>query len=140
MRTQTVTQRATEDVVRHYYAVVGDLTYGEDELAAILHPDATLVEHPNPVVPQGARRGVEEALAGFRAGRALLSEQSFEVLELVVAGERAAVRALWQGTVGRDAGPFAAGDRLTAHIASFITVRDGLVLEHETFDCYEPFA
>jgi len=133
------TSGTTEDVVRRYYAVVGDLTHTEAELEALLHPDATLVELPNPVAPQGARRSAEEALAAFRAGRALLSEQSIEIQELMAAGERAAVRALWQGTVGRDAGPFAAGTRLTAHIAAFVTVRDGRVLAHETYDCYEPF-
>lgn len=129
----------TEDVVRRYFAVVGDLTHTEAELEALLHPDATLVELPNPVAPQGARRSAEEALAAFRAGRALLSEQSIEIQELMATGERAAVRALWQGTVGRDAGPFPAGTRLTAHIAAFVTVRDGRVLAHETYDCYEPF-
>ena len=131
---------STEAVVQSYYAVVADLSRREDDLAAILHPDATLVEHPNPVVPHGARRGVEEALSGFRAGRALLSEQSLEIQELIATGERAAVRARWDGTIGRDAGPFTAGTRLTAHMAAFLTVRDGRVLEHETFDCYEPFA
>ena len=77
---------STEAVVRSYYAVVADLSRTEDDLAAILHPDATLVEHPNPVVPRGARRGIEEALSGFRAGRALLSEQSFEIQELIATG------------------------------------------------------
>jgi ketosteroid isomerase-like protein len=133
------TSGTTEDVVRRYYAVVGDLTHTEAELEALLHPDATLVELPNPVAPRGARRSAEEALAAFRAGRALLSEQSIEIQELLATGERAAVRARWKGTVGRDAGPFTAGTRLTAHIAAFVTVRDGRVLAHETYDCYEPF-
>jgi len=130
----------TEEVVRRYYQVVGDLTHTEQDLAALLHPDAALVEHPNPVVPRGARRGVEETLAGFSAGRGLLSDQSFEIHELLAVGERAAVRATWEGTVGQDAGPFQAGTKLTAHVAAFVTIHDGLVLEHETFDCYEPFA
>jgi len=28
---------------------------------------------------------------------------------------------------------------LTAHVAAFVTVADGLIREHETFDCDEPF-
>ena len=131
---------STEDVVRRYYRVVGDLTSTEEELEQLLHPGAALVEHPNPVVPQGARRGVEESLAGFRAGRSLLSEQSFEIHELMVTGEQTAVRARWEGTIGRDAGPFQQGAKLTAHVAAFLTVHDGRIVEHETFDCYEPFA
>ena len=45
-----------------------------------------------------------------------------------------------RGAVGRDIGPYKKGLVMTTHIAAFVTVRDGLVLEHETFDCYEPFA
>ena len=129
----------TESVVRRYYQIVGDLTYTEDDLASVLHPDSTLVEHPNQVVPNGARRGLSETLAGFKAGRSLLSEQSFEIHELLADGDRAAVRAIWRGTVGQDIGPYTKGLEMTAHVAAFVTVRDGLVLEHETFDCYEPF-
>jgi len=128
----------TESVVRRYYEIVGDLTYTEDDLASVLHPDSTLVEHPNPVVPQGARRGLSETLAGFAAGRNLLAEQSFEIYELITDGDRAALRALWKGTVGQDVGPYRKGLEMTAHVAAFVTVRDGRVLEHETFDCYEP--
>lgn len=127
-------------MVRRYYEIVGDLTYTEDDLASVLHPDSTLVEHPNPVVPNGARRGLSETLAGFKAGRSLLSEQSFEIYELLTDGDRAAVRATWKGTVSQDIGPYKEGLEMTAHVAAFVTVRDGLVLEHETFDCYEPFA
>jgi hypothetical protein len=97
------------------------------------------VEHPNPVVPHGARRGLAEILAGFAAGRSLLSEQAFHIHELLTDGDRAALRATWKGTVGHDIGPYQKGLEMTAHVAAFVTVRDGLVLEHETFDCYEPF-
>lgn len=34
---------------------------------------------------------------------------------------------------------FIAGTQLTGHVASFFTVRDGRIVRHETFDCYEPF-
>jgi ketosteroid isomerase-like protein len=61
----------------------------------------------------------------------VLSSQSFEVHELLVSGDRIAVRATWTGTVR--------GRELTAHGAAFVTVADGLIREHETFDCYEPF-
>lgn len=79
-------------------------------------------------------------MTGFGAGKQLLSAQSFDVHEVLVRGERAAVRATWRGTIGIDAGPLRAGTELVAHVASFLTVRDGLVVEHETFDCCEPFA
>jgi hypothetical protein len=83
-------------------------------------------------------RDVEQTVAGFLAGKALLAEQSIDVHDVLVAGDRAAVRATWTGVVGVDAGPFAKGTTLVARTGGFLRVRDGLVAEHETYDCYEP--
>ena len=129
----------TEEVVRRYFSTVADLDSSDDDLLALLDPEARLVEHPNPVRPAGATSNVEQTLAGFRAGKALLSRQTFDVHEVLVCGERAAVRTTWSGTIARDAGPYQAGTTLVSHIGGFLTVRDGRVVEHETFDCYEPF-
>ncbi len=77
-------------------------------------------------------------MAGYVAGRELLVEQSFDVHALLVSGSGVAVRATWRGTLARDMGPLPAGTVLTAHIAALLTVVDGQIREHETFDCYEP--
>jgi len=130
----------TADVVRRYYAVAGDLSAPEGDLAALLDPEVRIVEHPNAVTPDGAVRGREETLAGFRAGRGLLRDQEFVVHELVVDGDRAAVRAHWRATIGTTRGPLTEGTRLEASIASFLTIADGRIVDQETFDCYAPFA
>jgi ketosteroid isomerase-like protein len=83
-------------------------------------------------------RDRDEALAGFLAGKQLLSAQSFEVHELLTSGDRVAARATWRGTVGIDTPAFGSGTELVAHVAAMLTVRDGLIIEHETYDCYEP--
>jgi ketosteroid isomerase-like protein len=127
-----------ESVVRRYYATVADLGSTEDDLRRLLDPRLRVVEHPNPVTPRGAVRDLEETVAGFRAGKALLREQDFSVQEVLTSGERAAVRATWRGTVGTVAGPFRDGQELVAHIAALLTVRDGRIVDHETFDCYDP--
>jgi ketosteroid isomerase-like protein len=130
-------QGNVEAVVRRYYAVVGDHGATEDDLAALLHPELRVVEHPNAINPQGTVRDRDETLAGYVAGKALLADQAFEVAEVLVDGDRAAVRATWSGTLGRDLGPLKAGAALKAHIASLLTVADGLIRAHETFDCYD---
>ena len=127
-----------ERTAREYYRIVGDLNCTEDDLSAIVAPDAVFTEHPNPIAPRGGVRTVEQSLAGFRAGRALLSEQVIEVLEVLVSGDRAAVRATWSGTVGVDRGPFTAGTELTCVMAAFLTVRDNKICAHDTYDCYPP--
>jgi ketosteroid isomerase-like protein len=128
------------EVVRSYYAAVGALGSTESDLLAVLAPDVQVHELPNALVPEGAVRDLEGTLAGFRSGKALLARQTFDVQEVLVDGERAAVRATWEGVVGVDAGGFTAGTRLVAHVAGWLTVRDGRVVDHETYDCYEPLA
>lgn len=128
-----------ESVVRRYYGVVADLSSDVDDLQPLLAAEARVTEHPNPISPRGAVRDRAETIAGFLAGKNLLREQSFDVHEIVVAGDRAAARLTWSGVVGIDAGPLVAGQELIAEIASFLTVRDGQVVEQETFDCYQPF-
>ncbi|MET0741598.1 MAG: nuclear transport factor 2 family protein [Candidatus Nanopelagicales bacterium] len=129
----------TEDIVRRYFAVVGDLRSSEEDLRGVLHGDVRVVEHPNAITPRGATRDLAQTVAAFHAGKALLSNQAFDVHEVIAAGDRAAVRATWSGRVAVDAGPFHAGDVLTAEIAGFLMVREDRVLEHQTFDCYRPF-
>lgn len=126
------TADATESLVRRYFQVVADLSSTEDDLRGVLHPDAVLRELPNPIAPTGHTRTVDETVAGFLAGKSKLTAQSIDVLEVLVSGDRAAVRSVWRGTLG--------GTEITAHMAGFVTVRDGRVLAHDTYDCYEPFA
>lgn len=130
-----------EATVREYYRVVGDLSCTEREFMAIVAPDAIFTEHPNPIAPRGAVRTVEENLAGFRAGRVLLSEQTIEVLEVLISGDRAAVRAAWSGTVSPNVparGAIPPGAELTCVMAAFLTVRDNQIVTHDTYDCYPP--
>jgi ketosteroid isomerase-like protein len=127
------------DTVRRYFSIVADLGSTEDELRSIVHPEAHFTEHPNAVSPAGATKDRDQSLSGFRSGKALLAEQRIEIHDVLVDGERAAVRATWRGTVGVDAGPFTKGTELVAALGSFLRIRDGRVVEHETYDCYQPF-
>jgi ketosteroid isomerase-like protein len=129
-----------ETIVRRYYRTVSDLSSSDDDLRSVLTDDIVVVEHPNALVKEGARRDLAQTMEGFRRGKALLREQVFDVHEVIVQGDRAAVRATWRAVIDVDAGPFTSGQQLIAHVAALLTVRDGRVVEHETFDCYEPFA
>ena len=134
----TTPGRSPEAAVRAYLDVVADLGSTQDDLLAVLHPDVVFVEHPSPMSPHGRTHGRDGMVAGFLAGKDLLSEQQIDVQGVLVEGDRVAVQSTWTGVVRHDAGALAAGTRLTAHLAGFFTVHDGLVSRHETYDCYEP--
>ena len=128
----------TEAVVRNYYAAVSALDVPEEVVLALLAEDLRVVEHPNPITPKGAVRERDEVLDALRAGRGLLAEQQFDVHEVVSTGDRVAARVTWTAVIGVARGPLPAGTTLTAEVASFLTVRDGRIVEQETFDCYAP--
>jgi ketosteroid isomerase-like protein len=126
-------------VVRRYFEVVSDLGSTEEDLLALLHPDVRITEHPNAISPAGATRDHAAVVTAFRAGKQLLSAQTFDVHEVLADGDRVAVRATWRGTVGLDTPRFPIGTELVAQMCGMLTVSGGLIREHETFDCYEPF-
>jgi ketosteroid isomerase-like protein len=125
-------------VVRRYFEIVADLGSSPDALLQVLHPALRVTERPNAINPRGAVRDREAVIAGFLAGKGLLAAQSIDVLELLVEGDRVAVRATWRGTVGAGTDALAPGAELVAHVAAWLTVVDGRIRSHETFDCYEP--
>ena len=142
MTTERMLQQRTdvEEVVRRYYRIVSDLSSTEEDLRSVLAPDVVIVEHPNALVPTGATRDLAQTIEGFGRGKALLREQEFAVHDVLVDGERAAARATWRGVIGASAGPFREGQELIAHVAAMLTVHDGAIVRHETYDCYAPFA
>jgi ketosteroid isomerase-like protein len=107
--------------------------FDDAALAALLHPEARISEMPNAINREGTERDVAAARAAFARGRAMLHSQSYDVHEVIEAGDTIAARATWRGRLA------ATGQELTAHIATFTQVRDGKVFRHATYDCYEAF-
>ncbi len=133
MTTQT---HSNADRVRHLYRAIES---GRPLSAEHFTPDAETIERPNLIKPTGARSPLATMLANSAAGAGLLSRQHYAIDSVVESGELVIVRLTWTGTVGSAVGPFRQGHQLTAHIAQFVTFRDGLISRIETYDCYEPF-
>jgi len=126
--------------VERYLALVADLDADPAELDHLVHPDVRFVERPCLVSPRGQERDLAAARAGFAHSRTLLSAQRIDVLDHVVAGDRVVTRAIWTGTLAQDAGPLGAGTELRADCSMFFTLRDGLIVAQENYDCYHPVA
>jgi ketosteroid isomerase-like protein len=102
--------------------------------------DARTIERPNLIKPRGAEIALEQIMANSTAGAGLLAQQRYELIDAVAHDDLAILRLLWTGTIARDVGPFRAGQQLRAHIAQFVSTRDGRISKIETYDCYEPFS
>ncbi len=103
--------------------------FDEDAFAKLMHPEARISEMPNAINKNGTERDVDTALAAFRKGKAMLASQSYDVQDVIVAGDKIAARATWRGRLND-------GPELQAEIATFTEVRDGRIYRHATYDCY----
>lgn len=129
--------KSPSETARALYAALTAGVHG-DALATHFTSDATTTEHPNLIKPNGAQIGLPQMLAGSAAGARLSSRQEYDVQSVVEVGPLAILRVTWTGVIAADVGPFRRGQVLTAHLAQFVTTRDGRVAAIETFDCYEP--
>ncbi|MCI0386859.1 nuclear transport factor 2 family protein [Streptomyces sp. CNQ085] len=119
-----------------YHRAVSRFAAGE-ELTAFLHPDTVHTQLPNLLFPDGTVRRLPELVDAVRQGRALLTDQHFEVMDAVAAGDRVALEVTWSGTLAVPLGDLAAGQVLRAHVAAFLEFRDGKIIAQRNYDCYE---
>lgn len=125
------------DIALRYHAAVAEGLTG-DALAAYFAPGAVHRELPNLLFPDGVVRDVAGLREAADAGRDRLSEQSYEVVNAVTAGNGVALEVLWTGTLAVPMGPLPAGHVLRAHIATFLDFEHGLITGQRNYDCYEP--
>jgi ketosteroid isomerase-like protein len=101
-----------------------------------LHPEIELIEHPNRMSPAGRRSDLAEIRAAAERGRKLMASQRYEIHQILVEGDRAAVQFTWSGTLAVAAGPLPAGHVMRAEICSIIELKDGKVWRQQQYDCY----
>jgi ketosteroid isomerase-like protein len=107
------------------------------EFDALLTPDVRFVERPNLVNPTGGERDMDAMLAGLEAGKQLLAWQTYEVRDHLSSGDTVVTRMRWSGELAIDAGPWAAGTRMTAWCVAYYLLTAGRISSIEQHDCYE---
>jgi ketosteroid isomerase-like protein len=125
-------------ITKGLYAALEAGQFGE-ALSAFVASDAVFVEHPNLITPRGAERGLQELKGSSKRGAELLAWQRYALRDAIEHGDTAILRVTWTAEIARSIGPFQAGQKLTAHLAQFVSCRDGRIVRLETYDCYEPF-
>lgn len=122
---------------RHYLAALesGDTETVLSHLAA----DVIQEEFPNRLLPNGARRNLEQLREGCERGKKAMRSQQFEILSAMSAGDRVALEVLWTGTLAIPLGTLPSGGQMRARFAVFLTFRDGLIVRQHNYDCFEPW-
>ena len=118
---------ATAEIVLAYLRAIE--SHDLDRVAACLHPEVQVREHPNKINPQGASYDAVALRAAGERGRAVMAGETYEVRGMIVDGDRACVQSLWTGTLHD-------GRTMQAHICSVFEVRDGRISRQEQYDCF----
>ncbi|MFH8347758.1 nuclear transport factor 2 family protein [Streptomyces sp. NPDC018045] len=124
------------ETAMRYHEAVARGAVGE-ELARFFADEVVQQEFPNALFPEGVRRDLAEVLRSAERGRGSLSHQRFEVHNAVAAGDQVALEVTWSGTLATPMGGLPTGHVLRAHIAVFLTFRDGKICAQRNYDCYE---
>lgn len=125
------------DVVRAFLDLSAAAEATKEQFLELTHEELRVRTRPNLVAPNGHERSAVESIAALRLGQRLVKGQRWDVHELTEYAEgRVVLRATWSATLGLDAGELQQGATLRAEVAAFATVRDGKLVEYETFDCY----
>ena len=125
----------TRDIVTAYIQAIEAQQL--DKVAELLHPDVENLEHPNKLLPAGKHYDLAALRAAGERGRALMASQRYEIRQMIIEGDRAAVQIAWSGTLAVAAGPLPAGHVIRAQICSIVELRGGKVWRQEQYDCYE---
>jgi ketosteroid isomerase-like protein len=118
-------------LVREYLGALARMAPAS-EMAAFFTEDAEQIELPNRLNPNGQASDLHTLLERVDKGRAMLSEQHYEVTNVISSGDSAAVEADWSGKLKN-------GAELRAHFAMFFEFRDGRIAKQRNYDCFEPF-
>jgi ketosteroid isomerase-like protein len=124
----------TREIVTAYLRAIE--THQLDEVARYLHPEVELTEHPNRVSPAGRRADLAGMRAAGERGARLMANERYEIRQMIIEGDRAAVQIAWSGTLAVAAGPLPAGHVMRAQICSIVELKDGKVWRQEQYDCF----
>ena len=132
------TQSTNLETVRRYLTAIEQGATGAT-LAAFYAPEVVQEEFPNRLVVNGARRDLAAILEGAERGQKVISAQSYEIRNAVEQGNSVALEVLWTGTLAIPFGSLAVGDKMRAHFAVFIELRDGKIVAQRNYDCFDPW-
>ena len=131
-------ERQNLEVARRYIELVSSPATRAEDLKAVLDEGVIWREMPNLFAPQGRTSDYATALASFGKGREYLPEQTYTLRHAMASEDTVALELDWTGKVAKAIGPFPAGSRLSARLATFLRFRAGKIVSQTDYLCYDP--
>jgi ketosteroid isomerase-like protein len=127
----------TVTLARRYLEAVEAGATGE-RLAAFFSAESLQEEFPNRLLPQGARRNLEQVLAGAERGQSLMASQRYEVLNTIAQGDWVALEVRWTGVLRQPVPGLPAGE-MRARFGVFLQFQGGKIVQQRNYDCFDPW-
>jgi ketosteroid isomerase-like protein len=124
------------EIARNYLRTLGRGETGA-ALSRFFAPDVVLEEFPNRLTPSGKKRDLAGALEGAERGKEAMSRQIYKIKNEIADDERVALEVEWTGTLAVPFGSLPVGSQMKAFFAVFLEFREGKIIKHRNYDCFE---
>lgn len=128
----------TEKFLTEYLNALAEMQTGKD-LAKFFHKDVEQIEYPNALLPHGANRDLDTLLEGAARAKKLMSEQTYKIKNIIADGNMMLAEVKWTGKLASAMGGLREGDKMKAHFAVVIELKDDLIWRQRNYDCFKPF-
>lgn len=128
----------TEKFLTEYLKALAEMRTGKD-LAKFFHKDVEQIEYPNALLPHGATRDLDTLLEGAARAKKLMSEQTYKIKNTIANGDMMLAEVKWTGKLVSALGGLREGDKMKAHFAIVIELKDDLIWRQRNYDCFKPF-
>jgi ketosteroid isomerase-like protein len=123
------------DLVRAYLKAIEE----RGDSLAFFAEDAVQEEFPNALVPAGARRTLTDLREASQRGQGVLTSETYEIVNLVEAGDLVACEVLWRGVLAVPIRSLKPGDVMKARFGVFFEFAGDKIRRQRNYDCFEPF-
>jgi ketosteroid isomerase-like protein len=110
-----------------------------DELAIYYSESVEQVEYPNRLIPNGAKRNLNDLKLASLKGKQVLISQTYDIQKSYVLGNTVILETIWTAKIAVPIGQIPSGGQMKAYFAQFIEFKDGKIIRQRTYDCFESF-
>ena len=108
-----------------------------DELAQFFASEVTLEIFPSRFFPDGSRSNLQGIRTAAERGKKVMGNQSYEIKNALASGEQVALEVEFVGTLLVSFQHIPAGGQMRAHVAIFLTFKNGKITSQRNYDCYD---
>lgn len=125
-------------IVKNY---LRDIEEGKtaDELAIYYSESVEQVEYPNLLMPNGAKRNLNDLKEASLSGKKVLKSQTYDIQKSYVVGDTVVLETIWTAEIAVPIGQLPSGGKMKAYFAQFIEFENGKIIHQRTYDCFETF-